>query len=457
MTEVQKLAQFVTKISWERISSASREQLKIRILDALACALGAQGREPVHAVREFLRQTEVPGRCRLIGGGSAAPDRAALYHGALVRYLDFNDSYLTTGETCHPSDNISALLAAAEYVGASGRELLTAMAVAYQVQCRLSDVAPVRDRGFDHTTQLAYSAAAGAAKILRLNARQVANAVALSGTALNALRVTRTGTLSHWKGLAAPFAAASALQLTLLASEGITGPLEVFEGNKGFMDSIAGHFEIDWTREDAERVSKTLLKKHNAEMHSQTAIEALLKLRSEYGIDGSQVTHIDVEVFDVAHKIIGGGEEGDKTVVRTKEEADHSLPYLLAVALLDGQVMPAQYAPERIVRPDVQSLLRNVSVHPEPGLSARFPEEMPARVRITLRTGRTLECEVSSLDEPTWQWAQDKFEFLAGGCTTAAQRASIFEIVANIEQVKIANLMSELSAVRSPQMRPRAA
>jgi 2-methylcitrate dehydratase len=457
MTEVQKLAQFVIQTNWERISTPSREQLKIRLLDALGCALGARGGEPVRAVRNFLRRTEVPGRCQLIGGGSAVPDRAALYHGALVRYLDFNDSYLATGETCHPSDNIGALLAAGDYIGASGRELLTAMAIAYQIQCRLSDVAPVRDRGFDHTTQLAYSAAAGTSKILRFNSRQVANAVALSGTALNALRVTRTGTLSQWKGLAAPFAAASALQLTLLAREGITGPLEVFEGNKGFMDSIAGGFEVDWTHEDTERVRRTRLKKYNAEMHSQTAIEALLTLRSDYGIDASQVGRIDVEIFDVAHKIIGGGEEGNKTVVRTKEEADHSLPYMLAVALLDGQVMPAQYVPERILRPDVQSLLRKVSIYPEPDLSARFPEEMPARVRIMLQTGRALECEVRSLGEPSWQWARKKFELLAADCTTVAQRASIAEMIGDLEQIQIADLMSALSAVRSQHTQPRAA
>jgi 2-methylcitrate dehydratase len=336
-----------------RSAPRRRKQLKIRVLDSLACAIGAQEGGPVLATLAFLNELDRHGRCHLIGGGSTAPDRAALYNGALVRYLDFNDSYLAKGETCHPSDNIAAILAAGEYAGASGRDLLTAIAVAYQVQCRLSHVAPVRDRGFDHTTQLAYAAAAGISKVLGLNPKQTANAVALSGTALNALRVTRTGAPSHWKGLATPYAAASALQLALLARCGITGPLELFEGEKGFMGSIAGHFDLDWLHEDLERVQYTVLKKHNAEIHSQTAIEALLQLRDTHHIDPAQVARIDVEVFDVAHKIIGGGEEGDKTVVRTKEQADHSLPYVLAVALLDGQVMPQQYELERIVRPDI--------------------------------------------------------------------------------------------------------
>jgi len=128
----------------------------------------------------------------LIGGGRTAPDRAAFYNAALARYLDFNDSFLASGETCHPSDNFGSILAAAEYAGQRGRELLTALAVAYQVQCWLSEVAPVRAKGFDHTTQVAYAVAAGVSKALGLNQEQTANAIAIAGTAFNALRVTRT-------------------------------------------------------------------------------------------------------------------------------------------------------------------------------------------------------------------------------------------------------------------------
>ena len=152
----------------------------------------------------------------MIGGGKTAPDRAALINGALVRYLDFNDSFLAKGETCHPSDNLAPVLAASEYAGASGKDFLVALAVAYQVQCRLSEVAPVRDKGFDHVTQGAYAVAAGVSKALGLDAAKTANAIAISGTSLNALRVTRTGKLSNWKGLAYPFMASCALHAAFL-------------------------------------------------------------------------------------------------------------------------------------------------------------------------------------------------------------------------------------------------
>ena len=384
MTKVQRLAEFAVRARWEDLSPAAQEALKIRVLDALGCALGAIGAPTVGAVRDHVEELGGNPYCTLIGGGRTAPDRAALYNSFLVRYLDFNDSYLAPGETCHPSDAFGGLLAVAEHAGVSGADLLTGLAVSYQVQCRLSDEAPVRAKGFDHTVQLAYAVAAGAARCLGLSGEQAANAVAMAGTSLNALRVTRTGALSNWKGLAAPWAVAGAVQAALLARHGITGPEEVFEGNKGFED-LAGPFDVEWT--DLERVTRTIVKRYNAEIHSQSAIELLLELAPP----AADVDHVDLEVFDVAYHIIGGGEEGDKTIVRSKEEADHSLQYMLAVALLDGQVLPAQYRPERIGADDVQSLLQRVRVRPADDLSAAFPDAHACRLRITLRDGRVIE------------------------------------------------------------------
>src|SRR5689334_11510605 len=319
MTCAEQLAGFVSRASFDDISSAARLQLKIRILDALGCAIGAMGGNPVALLRDQVEEFDGEGNCTLIGGGRAAPDRVAFYNGALVRYLDFNDSYLSKGETCHPSDNLAPVLAAVEYSNGSGRDLLTALAVAYQVQCRLSDVAPVRAAGFDHTTQGSYAVAAGVSRALGLDAAATANALAIAGTSLNALRVTRTGELSNWKGLAYPATAFGATHAAFLAARGITGPREVFEGNKGFMDAIAGPFEIDWRKEDLEAVTHTILKRFNAEIHSQSAIEALLELRDEHGIGADDVERIELDTFQVAYDIIGGGEEGDKHRVGSKE------------------------------------------------------------------------------------------------------------------------------------------
>src|SRR5690349_23113875 len=220
MTAVERLAQFAVSATYDDLSETAREQLKIRILDALGCAIGAIEGEPTQIIRKNIAEFDTGGKCTLLAGGRACPEHAVFYNGAAVRYLDFNDSYLAKGETCHPSDNLAPVLAAAEFAGRGGRDLLTSLAVAYQVQCRLSDVAPVRAKGFDHTTQGSYAVAAGVSRALGLNPEQTANAIAICGTAFNALRVTRTGALSHWKGLAYPNTAFGCTHAALLAMRG---------------------------------------------------------------------------------------------------------------------------------------------------------------------------------------------------------------------------------------------
>ncbi|MGH9445623.1 MAG: MmgE/PrpD family protein [Terriglobia bacterium] len=455
MTYAERLAQFVARSSFDSLSNPARLQLKIRILDALGCAIGALGGPPVALIRKHLEDFGGRPLATLIGGNKTSPDRTAFYNSALIRYLDFNDSYLAKGETCHPSDTIGAVLAAAEYAGRSGKEFLTALAVAYQVFCRLCDVAPVRAKGFDHTTLGSFAVAASVSRALGLNPAETANAIAICGTAFNALRVTRTGALSNWKGLAFPNTAFACVHAAFLARRGITGPPEVFEGNKGFMEAISGRFEIDWLREDLERVNRTIVKKYNAEIHSQSVLDTVLEMKQQAGFEASRVEHIEIEVFDVAYNIIGGGEEGDKTLVRTKEEADHSLPYMVATAIEDGQVMPQQYLPEHIRRQVVQVLLRNVVVRPNEAYSRRFPDEMPCRVTVRLRDGRVLTQEGRDYEgfhtRPfTWKTALEKFGQLSEPYAPASLRREISDAVMHLENIEICKLMNLLARVKTP-------
>jgi 2-methylcitrate dehydratase len=454
-TMVERLAAYVEKASPRQLSPQAREALKVRLLDSLGCAIGALSGEPVRMVRSHVEELSRAGPCVLIGGGSSSIDLAALFNSTLVRYLDFNDSYLAPGETCHPSDNLGAILAAAESASAAGEELLVALAVSYQVQCRLSDEAPVRAKGFDHTVQGSYGAAAGIARALRLDRRRTASAIAIAGTAQNALRVTRTGELSHWKGLAAPAAAFGATHAALLARQGITGPREVFEGNKGFMETISGRFEIDWEREDLERVRRTILKRFNAEIHSQSTLEGVLELLQAHRFRPEEVREVEIETFQAAYDIIGGGEEGEKTLVRTKEEADHSLKYMVAVAILDGEVTPDQYLLSRLRRPDVQALLKKVVIRPAEDLTRRFPEEMGSRVAIRLAGGGELRAEKRDYEgfhtrPMRWERVVEKFERLAAGFAEGPLRREMVQAVESIETIPVSRLTGLLARVRSP-------
>jgi 2-methylcitrate dehydratase len=453
MTEVQELASFVDRVELSDLSERALAQLKIRVLDTIGVAVGAMTAGPIVAIRALTEQLGGRPLATLIGGGKTAPDRAAFFNGALSRYLEFMDSYIAPGETCHPSDNLGAVLAAAEMGDGSGRSFLTGLAVAYQVQTRLSDVAPVRDRGFDHTVQGAYAAAAGTAKALGLPREQIANAIAISGAANNALRVTRTGALSHWKGLAYPNTAMAATFSTLLAAHGITGPAAIFEGNKGFKETIAGPFAIDWRNEDLERVCLTILKKHNAEIHSQSAIDAALDIRERPGFSADAVRAIRLKTFAVAHRIIGGGEEGEKHTVRTKEEADHSLPYMIAVALIDGELQPRQYAPARIAAADVQSLLRKVTVVESRSLTAQFPQQLPADLEVELHDGTLLRAERFDYrgfhTKPfDWQTARTKFDQVTAAFIAGGERDELASVIASLDQRPLAALTSLLANIR---------
>ncbi len=453
MTRAEQLASFVIQKSYNDISEAARQDLKVRVLDSLGCAIGALDEQPVRIIRAHVEDFGGSEQSTLIGGGRTAPDRASLYNGALVRYLDFNDSYLAKHETCHPSDNLGAVLAAAEYADRHGRDFLIALAIAYQVQCRLSEVAPVRAKGFDHTTQGAYAVAAGVSKALGLDEKKTTNALAIGGTAFNALRVTRTGALSNWKGLAYPNMAFGVTHSAFLAMRGITGPSEVFEGNKGFMETIAGPFEIDWLQEDLELVRRTIIKKYNAEIHSQSAIEGILRLKDETPFEAGDVEEIKIETFDVAYNIIGGGEEGDKTLVHTKEQADHSLQYMVAVAVLDGQVMPEQYKEERIRSQDVQTLLRKISVVPSKEYSKRFPDEMPCRLTVSLRNRDVWTKEISDYEgfqthPMTWDTALKKFDYLCRYKSGAPLLAEIIQAVENLDAIQVRDLTRLLALIQ---------
>jgi len=451
-TMVEQLAGWVENRKFEDLSDEAVEVLKGRLLDGIGVGIGALEGEPVKAIRQMTEDLGGAPLVTLLGGGKTTPDYAAFYNGAAVRYLDYNDSYLAKKETSHPSDNIAPVLAATEYAGGSGKDFLLGLGIAYQVQARLSDVAPVRDHGFDHTVQGAYGAAAGAARALALDEDKIANAIAIAGTGYNSLRVTRTGSLSNWKGLAYPNTAMGAVHATLLASYGITGPNEVFEGNKGFMDSIAGSFEIDWTKEDLERVRDTIIKRYNAEIHSQSSIEGLLELKDKEKVDAADIKEIRLYTFDVAYNIIGGGEEGGKKNIKYKEEADHSLPYMLAAAYLDGQVMPEQYEPDRIKSDDVQNLLQKVQVEPVQEYSDRFPDEMACRIELETTHGDVFEIEKSDYqgfktNPASWDVLMEKYD----GLTKNIDRDladKIAETIRNFENVDISELTDLLGQVK---------
>jgi 2-methylcitrate dehydratase len=456
---IKQLSAFITGASYEDMSAEARLQIKVRVLDWLACALGAVGFKPMRRLRNHIEECGGEPLVTMIGGRKTSPDRAALYNSALTRYLGFNDSFLCGEASCHPSDSISAVLAASEYRGASGRDLLTALAVSYQVQCRLCEVSSLADSAVSQSAPGPYAVAAGIAKALKLNREQTASAIASIVAASKALQAPRVDEISRRKNILysdSPFAMAQAVLLSLSS---ISDDHEASEAETHLLETLAPNLEIDWGKEDLEAVRRTIIKRFNAEINSQSAIEAILHLRERRPCHPNQIDRIELDTFEAACYRLGAGGGGTGYQVRTRTQAYHSLPYLLAVALLDGEVSPAQYKPDRILREDVQSLMRKVVVRPDRDFSKSFPQEMPARVQIFLRDGQILTKEKRDYEgfftrPMTWERAVEKFRDLTVFQTGYESGERIIEKVLDIEDIQVRELCELLAGMgRSAQGR----
>ena len=396
-----RLADYACRLRFEDLPAPAVHEAKRRFLDSFATAVGAMDADAYAVARRCaLRVRGEPG-ASLLGGGGSSAEWAAFVNGLLIRYLDYNDTYLSL-EPAHPSDNLAAVLAAGEVAGAGGRELITAAVLAYEIQCRLCDAASLRKHGVDHVTYGALSSCAAACKLLGLDVTRTTHALGIAGVCNVALRQTRSGELSMWKGCAFANAARNGVFAALLAAEGMTGPAPIFEGELGFMRLVTrepftlpplGGEPLAGAGGDGRpfMINETYIKFWPAEYHSQSAIDAALQLRPEVG-DVRNVARLDIYTFDAAVDIIG--KDPEKWRPKTRETADHSLPYCTAVALTDGDVTLAQFAPERFTDAALLELVAKVQVHRDAQLTARYPLGIPNRLVVTLADGRQVTREV---------------------------------------------------------------
>jgi 2-methylcitrate dehydratase len=420
MTQVEFLAKYAARASFADLSAQSRKQLPVHILDSIGCCIAALGAGPVEACRAQVADFGSDGPCALIGGGKANPIYAAFWHTALVRYVDFMDNFLAATETCHTADNFGVALTITDYVGGSGRDLMLAVALSYTVQSRFVDHANFMTRGFDHTTQLAFSLNAAAGRLLGMSEPQIANAIAMAAVSDASFAVVRAKPLSQWKGLASAQSALEAMNTLFLARRGVEGPLQVIEGANGIDNLLHMQVRIDWDKIGYEGVLESTIKKYNAMIHTQSAVHCMVELVKQNKVDPTKVVSIEAEVTRITYDFAGGGLYGVDKVVQTKEQADHNLPYLLAVAMLDGDVMPAQFEPDRIIRADVQQLLKKVSVRPDHEFTELYPVKMPAKITVRLQDGTVIEHEVQGFpgmpsDPFTWEDSVEKFDRLVAG------------------------------------------
>jgi 2-methylcitrate dehydratase len=452
-TAVERIAAFAAAARPEHLTNDTRRLLKRNILDSLGCAIAALPGKPFHALREQFEEYRAPGHCTMIGGGKTSADQAALFNSGLVRYVDLLDSYMAPGGLCHPSDNFGTVLAAAERARASGEEFMLALAVAYEIQCRFSAGVPVMAKGFNHATQLAMSAAASAGKLLGLSAFEIANAIGIATVDNISLACVHAEPVSQWKGFSPGMTGMRAIYAASLAKRGFEGPRGLFEGPDGLERMFAQPILVDWGDPSLEIVSQTVLKKYCSLIHGQPVIEAVLGLKRDNDLVAADVKYVRCDVFQGAFDFAGGGRYGSKDHPEAKEQADYNLKYLIAAALLDDQVGPAQLQPARIQAADAQALLARVDVRPDEHFTARYPRELNARITIHTTDRRILVKEQlgyeGGLTNPlSWDRTVEKFHWLSESFADGDLRGRLIEAVQQLDQRPISDLTDLLVQVR---------
>ncbi|MCC6060734.1 MAG: MmgE/PrpD family protein [Desulfurococcaceae archaeon] len=450
----RKIAEWVTGFSLKDVGSDVILEVKKRFIDTASVALGAFWEDPVVIARWVAESTTGSRLPATVWGTGvrAAFDHAAFANGCAVRYLDFNDTYLSK-EALHPSDMIPALVAASEVSDADGRKLVEGIIVAYDVAARLADAYSVRGRGWDHVTYIAIATAAGVSKILDLDVSKTEHAINIATTIAPALRQTRAGEISMWKACAASNAARDGLLAGVLASKGMTGPSPVFEGKFGFFKVTIGGDTFDLDFQGAPKVMETSIKYWPVEYHSMSAVEAALKIREKAGpLKPEDVEEVTVKTFTVSYKIIV--EDPEKWDPKTRETADHSLPYIVSVALLDGRVWIDSFKPERVLAEDTRRVMRRMKVEVDPEYDKIYPLGIPNKVRVRTRDGRVYEEE--SVYPPghyknmlTVEQVEEKFWRLAKGLVDESRASKFLREAWRLEDVGDLGRLMRLLTVKS--------
>jgi 2-methylcitrate dehydratase len=386
----ERLADFACATRFELLSADAVHQCKRRVIDTVASAVAAFDDPVCRRVRNLARrQTGEPSAGVWGSHIRSTPEMAAFANGVTLRFMDISDTYVGKSRG-HPSDVISGIMAAAETVGADGGSIINAITLAYDVYCSFIDAIEINRRGWDQPVYGVIATALGAGRLLGLSREQMQHAVALALAPNMALAQSRAGALSNWKGCAGANAARNGVFAALLAQEGFTGPAAVFEGVGGLWEVVG---EFTWPLPDARgphRIEHTHIKTLPVCFHGQASVLAAMEMQA--GVRAELIDQVEVDTYDTA--VLMMANDASRWAPATHETADHSMPYVVAIALLDGEVTAASFAHNRLTDPAVVALMQKIKVHAAPDLCALYPESAPGRVRVTLRSGEVQTREV---------------------------------------------------------------
>lgn len=451
MPFVHELAKWITNFDAAQVTPTAREKTKLHLLDSLGCAFAALD-EP--APRGTLRAVEAMGgtpECTLIGTSQrTSAANAVLANGVLVRTLDLNDMGMDPRASGHASDNIPTALAIGERHGCSGLDVLAAIVLGYEISSLIPEGRPRGERNargrWDSTSRSGIIVAAMAGWLQKLPEEKLANAIALSISHCNTLGIVRRGQLSAAKSVADAMVAHTAIVATMMAAEGVTGPPTALEEWSAALLGGADLSPMVAPRDGDFRMMDFAIKAYPAVGTSQAAIAAALQVRTQIA-DPASIEAIDVRMADDPW-VVSQVMDPDRKDPHSRETADHSFPFLVAVALQDGEFTLRQYEGERWADPAVRSLMGRLTI----GVDAELNKygSHPCRVRVTTKDGRELVAEVpyapghpnNPMSAPA---VADRFHHYAAAAVPQDRREAILEQIYSLEkQPSIRELMALL-------------
>lgn len=387
-TIVEQLSSYAAALRFEDLPREVVHQAKRLIIDTIGCALGGYAGEPARIAREMAGSvTSSQPATVILSGQRTSPDLATFANGAMIRFLDFNDGYTSTGESGHPSDSIAAVLSTAEIMQRNGREVIAATVLAYEVFCRVCDAADLKPLGFDHVTVGGMASTAAAARLLGLPEKKIAAAFNLGIAPNIALYQTRIGNVSMWKGCAYANASRNAVFAALLAARGMTGPAPIFEGVGGYFKAVTrAPFRLAALggREHPFKIMECSIKRFPLGQYSQTVVEAALEVRAKIG-SADEIAEVRIRTVSAAVRLMAGDPE--KWAPATRETADHSMPYTVAVALIHGGVAEHHFDDEYLHDRKILALAQRVKVEVSEEAERRMPEAMRCMLTLVTTSG----------------------------------------------------------------------
>jgi 2-methylcitrate dehydratase len=456
-TITARISKWATDLSYADLSDDAIREAKRYLLDSLGCALGGYQQHDVKIALEVLEEHGGAGPATVIGTGAKMdPVSASLLNALMVRVMDYNDIYWQQ-DPSHPSDIIPAAMACGERTAKDGRELIVGIVLGHEFEMRLCEAAipGIRERGWHHATLTAFVSPIVAARMLDLGWEEMQHAIGISGSRMCTLGAVTAGKLTMMKNTVDPMATQSGVLAALLAEKGYTGPEHVIDGKEGLAHCMGPEWKLELLEDglgDAFRITRCGMKAFPTEALTHAPISCTLDLIKDNDLQADQVEKVHIRSLARAADILADPSKYDP---RTKETADHSLPYVIAAAVADRQVTPLQFTDQKIMDPTIRAQLRKVEVVADPEIEALFPELQRVIVTVVTTDGREFTKQVDyPKGDPrnplTDQEIEEKFDALAAPIMSEQDRQRLKEAVWSLEDVDSISELMELTAAKAP-------